>query len=49
MIQLVSQILQAFNENEHIIEIFVGLRKVFDTQDPHTLLQKLEKCEIKKQ
>ena len=42
MIQLTSQILQAFNENDHTIGIFIDLSKPFDTVDHHLLLQKLE-------
>ena len=42
VIQLISQILQAFNENDHTIGIFIDLSKAFDTVDHHLLLQKLE-------
>ena len=42
VIQLISQILQAFNENDHTIGIFIDLSKPFDTVDHHLLLQKLE-------
>ena len=42
VIQLMSQILQAFNENDHTIGIFIDLTKAFDTVDHHLLLQKLE-------
>ena len=41
VIQLISQILQAFNENDHTIGIFIDLSKAFDTVDHHLLLQKL--------
>ena len=47
MIQLISQILQAFNENEHTLGIFIDLRQAFDTVDHHLLLQKLELYGIK--
>ena len=47
VIQLISQILQAFNENEHTIGIFIDLNKAFDTVDHHLLLQKLELYRIK--
>ena len=39
--QLISQILQAFNENDHITGTFIDLSKAFDTVDHHLLLQKL--------
>ena len=42
VIQLISQILQAFNENNHITGTFIDLSKAFDTVDHHLLLQKLE-------
>ena len=42
MIQWLSQILEAFNENEHTVEIYIDLTKVFDTVYNHILLQKLE-------
>ena len=41
VIQLISQILQAFNENNHITGTFIDLSKAFDTVDHHLLLQKL--------
>ena len=41
VIQLISQILQAFKENDHTIGIFIDLSKAFDTVDHHLLLQKL--------
>ena len=47
MIQLISQILQAFNENEHTLGIFIDLRQAFDTVDHQLLLQKLELYGIK--
>ena len=47
VIQLISQILQAFNENEHTIGIFIDLSKAFDTVDHHLLLQKLNLYRIK--
>ena len=47
MIQLISQILQAFKENDHTIGIFIELSKAFDTVNHHLLLQKLELYGIK--
>ena len=47
MIQLISQILQAFKENNHTIGIFIDLSKAFDTVNHHLLLQKLELYGIK--
>ena len=42
MIQQISQILQALNENEDTIGIFIDLSKAFDTDDYHLLLQQLK-------
>ena len=42
VIQLVSQILQAFNKNQHTIVILIDLSKQCDTLDHHILLQKLQ-------
>ena len=42
VIQLISQILQAFKEKDHTIRIFIDLSKAFDTVNHHLLLQKLE-------
>ena len=47
MIQLISQILQTFNESHHTIAIFIDLSKAFDTVDHHLLLQNLELYGIK--
>ena len=47
VIQLTSQILQAFNEKDHTIGIFIDLSKAFDTVDHELLLQKLELYRIK--
>ena len=47
VIQLISQILQAFKENDHTIGIFIDLSKAFDTVNHHLLLQKLELYGIK--
>ena len=42
VIQIVSQILQAFNKNQHTIVILIDLSKQCDTLDHHILLQKLQ-------
>ena len=42
MIQQISQILQALNENEDTIGIFIDLSKAFDTDDYQLLLQQLK-------
>ena len=47
VIQLISQILQAFNENENTIGVFNDLSQAFDTVDYHLLLQKLQYHDIK--
>ena len=47
VIQLRSQILQGFNENNYTIGIFIDLNKAFDTVNHHLLLQKLELYGIK--
>ena len=44
VIQLISHILQAFNENDHTVGIFIDLSKAVDY---HLLLQKLELYGIK--
>ena len=44
VIQLISHILQAFNENYHTVGIFIDLSKA---EDHHLLLQKLELYGIK--
>ena len=41
VIQLISQILQAFNENDHTIGIFIDLSKAFDIVDHDLLLTKI--------
>ena len=47
MIQLISQILRAFNENKYTIGTFIDLSKAFDPVDHHLLLQKLDLYGIK--
>ena len=47
VIQLISQILETFIENDHTIGIFIDLSKAFGTIDHHLLLQKLELYRIK--
>ena len=39
VIQLINQILETFNENEHTIGICIDLSKPFDTADHHLLLK----------
>ena len=46
VIQLISQILETFNENEHTIGIFIDLSKPFDCRSSFTL-KKLELYRIK--
>ena len=47
LIQLISQILDAFNENKYTLGIFIYLSKTFDTVDHHILLKKLDMDGIK--
>ena len=47
VIQLISQILDAFNENKHTLGIFKDLGKAFDIVDHDTLLKKLDMYVIK--
>ena len=47
MIQLVSQILQVSNENEHTIGVSIDLNKAFDTVDHIILPRKIELYGIK--
>ena len=46
-IQLISQILDAFNENKYTLGIFIDLSKAFDTVDHNILLKKLDMDGIK--
>ena len=45
--QLISQILDAFNENKYKLGIFIDLSKAFDTIDHNILLEKLDVYGIK--
>ena len=47
VIQLISQILDAFNENKYTLGIFIDLSKAFDTVDHNILLKKLDMYGIK--
>ena len=47
VIQLISQILDAFNENKYTLDIFIDLSKAFDTVDHDILLKKLDMYGIK--
>ena len=47
VIELISQILDAFNENKYALGIFIDLSKVFDTVDHNILLKKLDMYGIK--
>ena len=47
VIQLISQILNAFNENKYTLGVFIDLSKAFDTADYDILLKKLGMCGIK--
>ena len=47
VIQLISQILDAFNENKYTLGIFIDLSKAFDTVDHNILLKKLDMDGIK--
>ena len=42
VIQLISQILDAFNENKYTLGIFIDLAKAFHTVDHDILLKKLD-------
>ena len=42
VIQLISQILDAFNENKYTLGIFIDLTKAFHTVDHDILLKKLD-------
>ena len=44
---MVSQILDAFNENKYILGVFIDLSKAFDTADHGLLLKKLDMHGIK--
>ena len=46
-IQLISQILDAFNENKYTKGIFIVLSKAFDTVDHDVPLKKLDMYGIK--
>ena len=48
VIQLISQILDAFNENKYTLGIFIDLSKAFDTVDHDILLKKLHMYGIKR-
>ena len=47
VIQLISQILNAFNENKCTLGIFIDLSKAFDNVDHNILLKKLDMFGIK--
>ena len=47
VIQLISQILVAFNENKYALGIFIDLSKEFDIADHDILLKKLDMHGIK--
>ena len=47
VVQLISQILDAFNENKYTLGIFIDLYKAFDTVDHDILLKKLDMCRNK--
>ena len=47
VIQLISQILDAFNESKYTLGIFIDLSKAFDTVDHNILLKKLDMYGIK--
>ena len=46
-IQLISQILNAFNENKYTLGILIDLSKAFDTADHNVLLKKSDMYVIK--
>ena len=47
VIQLISKILDAFNESKYTLDIFIDLIKAFDTEDHEILLKKLDMYSIK--
>ena len=47
VIQLISQVLDAFNEKKYTLGIFIDLSKEFDTADYNILLKKLNMYGIK--
>ena len=47
VIQLISQILDGFNENKYTLGIFIDLSKAFDTADHNIFLKKLDMYDIK--
>ena len=47
VMQLISKILDAFNENKYTLSIFIDLSKAFDTEDHDILLKKLDMYGIK--
>ena len=47
VVQLISQILDAFDENKYTLGIFIDLSKAFDTADHDILLKKLDMYGIK--
>ena len=48
VIQLISKILDAFNESKYTLGIFIYLSKAFDTVDHGILLEKLDIYGIKR-
>ena len=47
VIQLISKILDAHNENKYTLDTFTDLRKTFDTVDHDIPFKKLDKYGIK--